>query len=411
MAGTPRDDRLGRTVITVPRLPWPDLALGLAVGAFGVWEARGPVSSQALVIAVLIAVAAGCYRLAPGLALLLVWMASALQVADGLDIAFVQLAVVVVAYGTARYGSQVTLWCSGLSIPVGAAIALLYVRDHGTRTLAGLGTSILPSAGIRVGLATAFLLTLLLLSGPWVLGLLLRISHQFRNAREERERAEVEAVRSQEIAGVRAEQARLARDVHDVVGHSLTVILAQADSAQFMPDDDIQRIRAAIANISASARTSLGDVRQVLSSTNDSGEAFTPPPGGMDALVDGVRSAGNDVRSQVLGTARPLPPELDVVAFHVLQEMLTNTLKHGRRDLPIAVERVWGLDDLRIEVRNGAAADDEAASYDGLGLAGMQRRLAAVGGRLEVGRHTAPEFGPVFTARAWLPLRTPGGQP
>lgn len=402
--------------VRLVKLPWPDLALGLTVAAFGLWEASspgpagGPVGEE---VAVLVGAAAGCYRRAAGLALVLVWVASAMQVAYGLDIALVQLAVVIVSYGTARYGSTATLWCSGLSIPVGAAIALLYVWQHGTRTLGSLETSILPTVGFRLSLATAFLLAFLLLSGPWAVGLVLRVSNQVRLAREDRARAELEATRSQEIAAVRAEQARLARDVHDVVGHSLAVILAQADSATFMPDDDIHRIRAAIANISNSARQSLGDVRQVLSTTNEPGSAPWRSSGGMDGLVDGVRAAGNDIRSQVDGVPRPLPPELDVVAFHVLQEMLTNTLKHGRHDRPIEVERTWGADHLRIRVRNSVAETERvgaATADDGLGLSGMQRRLGAVGGRLDIQQEPAEGFQALFVATAWIPLRVSGAE-
>jgi signal transduction histidine kinase len=357
----------------------------------------------------MVAVAAGCYRLAPGVGLGLIWVSSALQVANGLDIAFVQLSVVIVSYGTARYGNEVTLWLSGLSIPVGSALALLYVRDHGTSTLSGVETSILPAAGIGVSLATAFLLSFLLLSGPWAVGLLLRLSHQSRRARTERERAEVEATRSAEIAALRAEQARLARDVHDVVGHSLAVILAQADSVEFMPDAELHRIRAAITNISTSARQSLGDVRQVLSSTSDPADAVSRQPAEMQGLIDGVASAGHDVRSEVVGAPRPLPAEVEVVAFHVLQEMLTNTLKHGRRDRPIGVHRRWDDDHLRIEVRNAIAPGEGPAGHVGLGLTGMQRRLEAIGGRLEIRRDPIPDAGRVFTATAWVPLRAARG--
>jgi signal transduction histidine kinase len=91
-----------------------------------------------------------------------------------------------------------------------------------------------------------------------------------------------------------------------------------------------------------------------------------------------------------------------VVAFRVLQEMLTNAIKHGRRDQPVHVERHWE-GDLRIEVQNAvpeaAAADGER---DGQGLGGMRRRLEAVGGRLDVRRRTDP---PTFTATAWVPVR------
>ena len=410
--------------MTQRSLWWSDVAVGLAVAVFGVWEAITRASSladglptRALMVALFMALAAALYRIAPGAALVVVWGTSAFQVLSGLDVALVQMAAAIVAFGTARHGRLLTVWLSGLSIPVGSALALLYVRAHGTATWHVL-TSAVASSG-RVSMTSAFLLPLSVLSLPWALGLVLRLTARLRRTREERERAEVDAARSQEIAGMRAEQARLARDVHDVVGHSLTVILAQADSAEYMDDGDIDRIRAALRNISTSARTSLGDVRQVLSSTNEAsvsagGEKPALAPGGLDSLVEGVRSAGNDVRSRVAGTPRPMPPELDVVAFRVLQEMLTNALKHGRRGAPIDVERAFDDDTLRIAVHNLA---DETAIPDGLGadvspgigLPGMQRRLEAVGGRLDVHRDGAA--GADFTTTAWVPLRPDSAMP
>jgi len=118
------------------RTRWSGAVLGVAVLLVGGWEAgrAGAVIGGDLgvagAIAVAMAVAAGTYRLAPGLALGLVWGAALLQIGAGLDIALVQLATVLVAFGTARYGRPVTVWCSGLSIPVGSVIALLYLRSR-----------------------------------------------------------------------------------------------------------------------------------------------------------------------------------------------------------------------------------------------------------------------------------------
>jgi signal transduction histidine kinase len=397
--------------VRTDRPGWVDTTLGVAVGLFGLWEMglRGTIGDEAgvaLLITVAMGLAAGTYRVLPSLALGLVWSASVLQVATGRDVALVQLATIFVAYGTARYGRPATLWASGLSIPVGAVIALVYVRANGADALTNLIGALVPSQ--LTSLTTAFLLVLVVLSAPWGVGLILRLQAQFRDARAARERAEIDTARAQEVATLRADQARLARDVHDVVGHSLTVILAQADSVAYMEDADIDRIRAAVTNISASARRSLGDVRQVLSSTNDPAEGTPRPAGGLDSLLEGVSGGGNDVRSTVDGTPQPLPPELDVVAFRVLQEMLTNALKHGRRGAPIEVGRLWGTDYLRIQVRNAVADGVEQGAPEGLGATGMRRRLEGVGGRLEMRQDDAPGHGRLFTATAWVPVR-PGG--
>jgi len=171
------------------------------------------------------------------------------------------------------------------------------------------------------------------------------------------------------------------------------VILAQAESAQFLPEDDVSAMKQTMANIALSARQSLRDVRQVLSAT----EVQAQQEGGLDKLVEGLRAAGNDVQSTVVGTPRPLPPEIDAVAYRTLQEMLTNALKHGVRGEQVTVLRHWA-DGLTVAVENKAAPG--AAAEDGLGLSGMRMRLESVGGRLDV-RHEED----TYTATAWLPLR------
>jgi signal transduction histidine kinase len=153
--------------------------------------------------------------------------------------------------------------------------------------------------------------------------------------------------------------------------------------------------------VAVSARQSLQDVRAVLSSTETDGVTGSA---GLDSLVEGLTAAGNDVRSTVFGAPRPLPPELDVVAFRVLQEMLTNALRHGQRGRPVHVERHWE-GELRIEVRNGVDPTVPVAPVGGLGVDGMRRRLESVGGRLDVRRRDDAD-GSTFSATAWIPLRT-----
>ncbi len=207
--------------------------------------------------------------------------------------------------------------------------------------------------------------------------------------------------------------------MHDVVGHSLAVILAQAESAQYVPDADTEKLKATMATIATSARSSLQDVRQVLTEAQDDRTDSQPRP--LDTLIDGVRASGHEVVSRELGTPQPMPPELEVVAYRVLQEMLTNALKHGSRDEAVFVERLWPdgslAGELRLEVRNTvdavAAGTLETQPLTtraighrcGRGLDGMRRRLEACGGRLDV-RRRDEDSGATFTATAWVPVRT-----
>ena len=200
--------------------------------------------------------------------------------------------------------------------------------------------------------------------------------------------------------------------MHDVVGHSLAVVLAQAESAQLLSDPE--QVRASLANIAASARTSLRDVRQVLDTTRDGGSG-DGSPGSIDTLVENVRQSGNDIRTHVEGLPRPLPPELETVAFRVTQEMLTNALRHGDRGEAVDVRTRWLADELSIAIRNRVPAAAEGPTAElpsggstgqpgGTGLAGMRRRLESVGGQLETLRGTE-QGAPTYTATATLPLR------
>ncbi len=409
---------------------WLDVLLGVAVFAFGLlsiglWDSPdpGPERLALGVVALGMGVACALFRIAPGLALGLVWVTSILQMANRLDISPVQFAVVIVAYGAGRYGSVVTLWASGLSIPLGAAAAVGYLGLVPTGGLASPLVRVLPAGGghhaipVLIGLAVGFVFAVALLGMPWMLGLALRLRGHAQRSAEQRLAAEAERHQAEEIARLRHEQTRLARDVHDVVGHSLAVILAQAESAQFRPESDTAAVRATLENIAASARQSLRDVRQVLSSTDETSPVTSVATESLDALLEGVQAAGNQVHSIVLGTPRPLPPELDVVVFRVMQEMLTNALKHGRRDQAVSVERHWD-GELRIEVVNVVASPTAASAAPtedtvsvatataGRGLEGMRRRLESVGGRLDVRRRDDPVGGSTFTTTAWVPFRT-----
>ncbi|MBZ5740402.1 sensor histidine kinase [Nocardioides mangrovi] len=394
----------------------PDLAVGLVVLALGVLEILNIDTfyyetnpRPGLILVVLgVAAAAGLARRMPAIALALVWVVGTLQVIGGVQLLMVELAIGIVAFGAARWGSVPTVVASVLSIPVAAAIAVLWIDP--SVFYAALDTAGFRAIADRTSRlddrwqVSAAIAGMAVLGVPWLAGLALRFSARANQSRAGQEAAEAERDQAEEIARLQEQQAQLARDVHDVVGHSLAVILAQAEAAQFLPDDDTAALRRTMDNIATSARSSLEDVRQVLASTAG-GTTTQARRADLDSLVEGVRASGHRVDSTEVGTPQPLPPELEVVAFRVLQEMLTNAIKHGPRDQPIAVERHWE-GDLRIEVRNAVAPAAPAAEVPGgeggQGVDGMRRRLEAVGGRLDVRRREDP---PTFTATAWVPVR------
>jgi signal transduction histidine kinase len=396
----------------------PDVVAGVVVLFVGLIEVleidafyyeSDPRPGLALVV-LGVATAVSLSRRLPAAALALVWGICSMQVLTGTELLTVELAIGIVAFGTARWGSPATVLASALSIPGAAAITVFWIDS-------GVFYSALDTAGFRALVeqtsrwgdrwqVTAAVLGMSVLGVPWLAGLTLRFSARAQQSLASQEVAEAERDQAEEIARLREEQAQLARDVHDVVGHSLAVILAQAESAQYLDDIDTQGLKRTMRNIATSARTSLDDVRQVLTSTSGS-TARPARHADLDSLVEGVRASGHEVLSTEVGTPHPMPPELEVVAFRVLQEMLTNAIKHGQRDQPVRVERHWE-GDLRIEVENAVDhASEETQPVQtlpgGQGLDGMRRRLQAVGGRLDVRRRTDPA---TFTATAWVPLRT-----
>lgn len=400
-----------------------DVPAGAAVAAYGLWEGlRGGSESTfhfgpGLVVTLLTAAAVGAVRTRPRAALLLAWLSPVVVVTEHMELLQVQLGVAFVAYGTARWGDTAELWLGGLSVLLGvpAATALIYHDGVDATGSAALAFRIQYASERALGydsnralLALFGCMLFILLAGPWAVGLVQRVRQRAARdtARAEARRihAEVEWAQTQRVAELRESQAKMARDVHDVVGHSLAVILAQAESARFLPEADTAAMGRAMRNIADSARRSLHDVREVLAAGGDEQRGEVLPAGGMDELVDGIRSAGNTVCSTVDGVPRPLPAELDVTAFRVLQEMLTNALKHGVRGEPVVVVRSWGAD-LLLMVSNVTAEPVTAAGeHRGLGIDGMRRRLAAAGGRLAVGRDRDAMERPRFTATAWLPL-------
>ncbi|HEX6684694.1 MAG TPA: histidine kinase [Candidatus Limnocylindrales bacterium] len=405
--------------------PWlPEGIVALVVFAVGfteaylTWMATG-YHKAGFVLAMGVAVAVGLCRRAPGAALGIVWAMGFFHVVSHASIMLSEFALAAVFFGGARWGRNATMVLSALSVPL--AVVVAFVLHDGAVPIVHLlvGRSV-PGGGIAQNEPTAglvlSLIGMLLVAGPWPAGLVMRFLERASTSRESMLAAEEAAAgawreteHAREIAQLRDQQTRLARDVHDVVGHSLAVILAQAESGQYL--DDSARLKKTMQTIATSARSSLQDVRQVLSSTQQT-TTIPGDAGSFDGLIDGVRSSGHKIVATELGTPRQLPQETEAVAYRVLQEMLTNAIKHGRRDQPIVVERHWPAagqpggfaDTLRIEVSNVAEATPDSDGGAGRGLDGMRRRLESIGGHLDLRRREQPA-GTTFTVTAWVPVQ------
>jgi signal transduction histidine kinase len=357
-------------------------------------------------VALAVAFAVGLCRRAPGAALGLVWGLGLFHVRFGVPIMLTEVALTAVFFAGARWGRPPTVVTSALSVPLAVVVAFV-LHDGRLITLQLLVGGLRLDGFLRqdptLPLALS-LIGLLVVAAPWPAGLVMRFLERASTsqasmlaAEEAAAGARRETEHAREIAQLRDQQTSLARDVHDVVGHSLAVILAQAESGQYLHDS--ATLKTTLQTIATSARSSLQDVRQVLSSTQDT-NAGTDDAGWFDSLIAGVRGSGHGIIAASQGPPRHLPRETVTVAYRVFQEMLTNAIKHGRRDRPITAEQHWPQsppETLRVTVTNEVCGDDPASP--GRGLDGMRRRLEAIGGRLDVRRD-----GSTFTVDAYLPV-------
>lgn len=400
------------------RLGWldfvPDALAGLVVLLAGRWEiprtalplkyvagvrTMDPDRTWLYVIVLAMALAVGLSRRLPSASLVLLALVAAIHLEAHAVFLVVEVAVCAVMFGAARWGRAATVVLALVFVVVAGLLGLVVLSTD----YFGPVVEFLPAAAAqsiesssRTWRVVAVAAGGVLLVVPWLLGLVLRLLARAISARDaareaerETERAHRETAQIREIARLREGQAQLARDVHDVVGHSLAVILAQAESGQYAPD--AEQLKRTMATIADSARVSLQDVRQVLRD----GEAR---PGDLEQLIDGVRAAGHDVTTTVTGQPQPLPPELETVAYRVLQEMLTNALRHGRREGTVEVRMDWN-EMLTVRTSNPAADPVQSDGGAGAGLDGMRRRVSGVGGTLTV------EPGDPFVVTARIPVR------
>jgi signal transduction histidine kinase len=215
-----------------------------------------------------------------------------------------------------------------------------------------------------------------------------------------------EAARTREEEGRRRaseERLRIARELHDVLAHDISLISVQAGVALHLMDEQPDQARTALTAIKAASKDALGELRSVLDvlRQGDEGQPRSPTAGleDLDRLVAGAAAAGIDVRVATAGTPRPLPPSVDLAAFRIVQESLTNVTRHAG-PATATVSLTYGDHDLTVEVEDdGRAANGAPAPGAGNGIRGMRERAAALGGTLDAG----PKPGGGFRVRAKLP--------
>jgi signal transduction histidine kinase len=242
----------------------------------------------------------------------------------------------------------------------------------------------------------------LLFAVGWVAGFAVRERSQQAEAAEERAtRAELEREAAARVA-VAEERARIARELHDIVAHAVSVMVLQVGAVRHKLPDALAEDRDALTSVERAGRMALAEMRRLLSAMRREGEEaeLVPQPGldGLDALLDEIGRAGLPVELHVDGQPFPLPRGIDLSAYRIVQEGLTNVLKHAHASDADVIVR-YRPDELGIEVRDNGQGHRPS---DGLGhgLVGVRERVKIYGGQMSAG--TSADGGFVLTTR--LPL-------
>jgi signal transduction histidine kinase len=196
------------------------------------------------------------------------------------------------------------------------------------------------------------------------------------------------ALQEENARAVASERARIARELHDTVSHAIAVTVLQARGGRKMIGRDDEAVARALAAIEQTNTSALADMRRLLGllrNTEQEGGRAEPQPSleRLDQLVEEVRASGLPVGLEVSGDPLPVSPGLDLSAYRIVQEALTNVLKHAGPEARAQVEVRYGADDLEVVVTNSGQVIDRSAG--GHGLIGIRERVGVAGGAVDVG--------------------------
>ena len=398
------------------------LALVLVPSSFALYQGVGQPGIGATPVWALLLVAPLAWRrVRPVAAAAAVYLVGLGQVVAGPLLVFPADVVLLVAlYSVTVYGPR---WAGRLAMGSVLAGSAAFVVRAIVET--GLGDGLVTGGAFAVMLTASGLATFAFA--------LLRRAREDRLAilRERADRLEREREQQDALAAA-AERARIAREMHDVVAHSLSVVVAQADGGRYAAHQEPEAAVRALGTISETGRAALADMRRILgvlrtgAEADDDGrlaggEAGTgadrhgddmgatelgpqPTTGDLEALVDQVRVSGLRVSLVRLGPPRMLPPGMALTVYRICQEALTNVIKHAGPDASVTLLQQWGPTSLVLEIRDdgrGAAAAGDGAGY---GLAGMRERVLLFGGTITAG----PRPGGGFRVHVELPLPADG---
>ncbi|MFF9348989.1 sensor histidine kinase [Streptomyces sp. NPDC014734] len=377
------------------RLPWPSTVLigavvmiGSTVAARGQMDERAPLNLFARLL-LLLAVAALLLRHRHPVAAVFGSSAAAMTyLTAGYPYGPVFLTVAVGCFGAVVSGHRRAAWTAVGTVWLGHVLVA-----HWLYRWLPLSDGRAASWGQELGIAA------------WAVAII--ATAEFVRVRREQwadrraERAAAERRRADE------ERLRMARELHDILAHSISVINVQSNVGLALLDSYPEQARDALTTIRNASKEALGEVRQVLDALRTPGDAPRAPAPGLDRLpelVEQAAGAGLTVTVEDDGVRGTVPPGIDLAAFRIVQEALTNVVRHsGSRTARVRIGHGPGRIRLRVDDEGPATGDDAGGS--GNGLAGMRERAAVLGGTIEAG----PRTDGGFRVRAELPL--PSGPP
>lgn len=373
------------------------VGLPLVPGSSGLsaWISDGGSSTTAYVlVGAVLWGSAAIARLSPALALSIAWFGAVAQMAMGLPPVPYDAAILVVLFATAAWGSRRLLWIGGASAIGGGLLGGVYFGLAWSGDFVTDAASAMRAAVTAALLGSVFVLAMVL---SWGAGLLWRVVLAGRATQVARAQAEL-------IAAEEQERVRIARDMHDIVAHSLAVVIAQADGARYAAAVKPEMATEALGTIAQTARGALSDVRMLLTQLRHrQGDGPQPTLADLESLFAQVRQAGVDPRI----TVDPMPPgeppaAIQLAVYRILQEALTNAIRHG--DGAVDVHLAWLPDRVEIDVRNtiGDPGGPQLGQGSGHGLIGMRERAQLVGGSLQAERHDT-----TFHVHGILPIGDP----
>ncbi|EYT80311.1 sensor histidine kinase [Streptomyces andamanensis] len=352
----------------------------------------------ALAVSVVLSVVVALRRRMPEKMVLLAAATGAAQLVLDIETTVADFAMLVIIYTVAAIGAR---WASRFALAGGmSAATLAQIRwPQENSSVAG-------NVAIAVFTTVPFALA-------WVLGDSMRTRRAYFAQLEERAARLEKEREAQAKVAVAAERARIARELHDVVAHNVSVMVVQADGAAYVLDAAPDQAKKALETISSTGRQALAEMRRLLgvlrTGEHQEGGEYVPQPNAeqIEDLVEQCRGSGLPVDFRVEGTPRPLPSGVELTAYRIVQEALTNTRKHGGPNAGASVRLVYFDDGLGLLVEDdGKGAPHElyeegGADGQGHGLIGMRERVGMVGGTLDAG----PRPGGGFRISALLPLK------